>query len=72
MQKLLLDGKKYFLFGRNKDRCDFPLDHESCSRIHAALVYHKHLDRFFIIDQGSGEYVHVQLSLDSDRFVLVK
>ena len=56
IQKLLIDDKKYYLFGRNKDQCDFPLDHQSCSRLHAALIYHKHLDRFFIMDLGSSEW----------------
>ena len=32
---------------------DFCIDHSSCSRIHAALVYHKHLSRFFLVDLGS-------------------
>jgi nuclear inhibitor of protein phosphatase 1 len=68
LQKLLLDSKKCFLFGRNKDKCDFPLDHESCSRVHAALVYHKHLDRFFIIDQGSAHGTFVgSKKLESNR-----
>ena len=64
-QKLLIDDKKYYLFGRNKDQCDFPLDHQSCSRLHAALVYHKHLDRFFIMDLGSSEWGnagHIQVT----------
>lgn len=54
LQKLLIDEKDYYLFGRNTDVCDFPLQHESCSRVHAALVHHKHLKRPFLIDFGSG------------------
>lgn len=53
LQKLLIDEKSYYLFGRNKDSCDFFLQHDSCSRQHAALVYHKHLSRVFVIDLGS-------------------
>ena len=44
------------MFGRNKDSCDFPLPHQSCSRQHAALVYHKHLKRPFLMDLGSSKF----------------
>ncbi|XP_051892262.1 protein phosphatase 1, regulatory subunit 8a [Pristis pectinata] len=59
VEKLIIDEKKYYLFGRNPDICDFTIDHQSCSRIHAALVYHKHLKRVFIIDLNSthGTYL---------------
>ena len=55
-QKLLIDEKSYYLFGRNKDVCDFVLEHQSVSRVHAALVYHKHLDRPFLVDLGSSKF----------------
>ena len=55
LQKLLLDEKSCYIFGRNKE-CDFPLQHASCSRQHAALVYHKHLKRPFLIDLGSSKF----------------
>ena len=55
LQKLLIDEKPCYIFGRAKDICDFPLPHQSCSRQHAALVYHKHLNRPFLIDLGSSE-----------------
>ena len=55
LQKLLVDEKRCYLFGRDKDSCDFPLQHQSCSRQHAALVYHKHLNRPFLIDLGSSK-----------------
>lgn len=54
-QKLMIDEKKCYLFGRNVHLTDFCIDHASCSRVHAALVYHKHLDRFFLVDLGSSE-----------------
>ena len=57
LQKLLVDEKRCYLFGRDKDSCDFPLQHQSCSRQHAALVYHKHLNRPFLIDLGSSELI---------------
>ncbi|XP_077867049.1 LOW QUALITY PROTEIN: nuclear inhibitor of protein phosphatase 1-like [Saccoglossus kowalevskii] len=53
VEKLMVDEKKCYLFGRNPDVCDFCIDHQSCSRVHAALVYHKHLNRSFIIDLNS-------------------
>ena len=56
LQKLMIDEKKCYFFGRNKQLCDFRIDHASCSRVHAALVWHKHLTRPFLIDLGSSEY----------------
>ncbi|KAG5858044.1 hypothetical protein ANANG_G00025920 [Anguilla anguilla] len=35
VEKLIIDEKKYYLFGRNPDMCDFIIDHQSCSRVHA-------------------------------------
>lgn len=55
LQKLIIDEKKFYLFGRNPDLCDFTIDHQSCSRVHAALVYHKHLKRLFLIDLNSSK-----------------
>lgn len=55
LQKLIIDEKKYYLFGRNPDMCDFTIDHQSCSRVHAALVYHKHLKRVFLMDLNSSK-----------------
>ncbi|XP_066249324.1 nuclear inhibitor of protein phosphatase 1 [Euwallacea similis] len=53
IQKLMIDQKKCYLFGRNSQMNDFCIDHASCSRVHSALVWHKHLDRAFLIDLGS-------------------
>lgn len=53
VEKLIIDQKPYYLFGRNKEACDFNLEHTSCSRVHAALVFHKHLNRSFLIDLKS-------------------
>ncbi|KAL4657540.1 nuclear inhibitor of protein phosphatase 1 isoform X2 [Arapaima gigas] len=64
VEKLIIDEKKYYLFGRNPDVCDFTIDHQSCSRVHAALVYHKHLKRLFLIDLNSthGTFLgHIRL-----------
>lgn len=53
IQKLMIDEKKCYLFGRNTQLNDFVIDHASCSRVHSALVYHKHLNRAFLVDLGS-------------------
>ena len=55
IQKLMIDEKKSYFFGRNKDMCEFVIDHASCSRAHAVLLWHKHLNRSFLIDLGSSE-----------------
>jgi len=59
IQKLMIDEKRCYLFGRNAQLNDFCIDHGSCSRVHAALVYHKHLSRAFLVDLGSthGTYI---------------
>ncbi|KAK3761390.1 hypothetical protein RRG08_024257 [Elysia crispata] len=64
IQKLMIDEKKCYFFGRNKQLCDFTIDHSSCSRVHSALVWHRHLSRPFLIDLGSthGTYIgHIRL-----------
>ena len=63
-----MDEKPCYFFGRNHQLCDFPIDHQSCSRVHAALVWHKHMDRFFLIDLGSvhGTFIG-RIRLESDR-----
>ncbi|XP_064408271.1 protein phosphatase 1, regulatory subunit 8b [Latimeria chalumnae] len=64
IEKLIIDEKKYYLFGRNPDICDFTIDHQSCSRVHAALVYHRHLKRVFLVDLNSthGTFLgHIRL-----------
>jgi len=59
VQKLMIDEKKFYLFGRNRESVNFVVDHGSCSRVHAALVWHKHLERSFLVDLGSthGTYI---------------
>jgi len=53
IQKLMIDEKRCYLFGRNSQMNDFTIDHNSCSRVHSALVYHKNLSRCFLVDLGS-------------------
>ncbi|KAJ6640240.1 Nuclear inhibitor of protein phosphatase 1 [Pseudolycoriella hygida] len=49
----MIDEKKCYLFGRNPQLNDFCIDHSSCSRVHAAYVYHKHLNISYLVDLGS-------------------
>lgn len=53
IEKFIVDGKTHFFFGRQREYIDFVLDHTSCSRVHSVMVYHKNLDRMFLIDLGS-------------------
>ncbi|XP_074599740.1 nuclear inhibitor of protein phosphatase 1 [Brevipalpus obovatus] len=53
IQKLMIDDKKCYHFGRNPELNDVCIDHSSCSRVHAALVYHKALNRSFLVDLAS-------------------
>lgn len=57
IQKLMIDEKKCYLFGRNSQMNDFCIDHASCSRVHCTLVYHKILNRPFLVDLGSSELI---------------
>lgn len=53
-KKLMVDEKKVYMFGRNP-QVDVCIDHASCSRVHAAFVYHKHLERAFLVDLASSK-----------------
>ena len=70
MQKLMVDEKRCYLFGRNSQLNDFTVDHGSCSRVHAALVYHKHLGRTFLVDCGSTHGKNVFLFLAPKQLLL--
>ena len=37
---IALNGRSYYVLGRNSDTCDVVVDHSSASRMHAALVHH--------------------------------
>lgn len=68
IQKLMIDEKKCYLFGRNAQMNDFCIDHASCSRVHAALVWHKHLNRAFLVDLGSTHGTFIgSLRLESNK-----
>ncbi|MCP9257978.1 5'-nucleotidase [Dirofilaria immitis] len=53
IQKLMVDEKRAYFFGRNPKQCDFVVEHASCSRVHAVLIYHKFLQRFALVDMNS-------------------
>jgi len=55
VQKLMVDEKRCYLFGRNSQMNDFCIDHASCSRVHSAFVYHKHLNIAYLVDLGSSK-----------------
>jgi len=53
IQKLLIDEKGCYKFGRNAAECDFLVEHNSASRVHALLLFHKVLSRFALVDLES-------------------
>lgn len=55
IQKLMVDEKKCYLFGRIPQLNDFVINHASASRVHAAFVYHKHLNITYLVDLGSSK-----------------
>ena len=57
IQKLMIDEKKCYLFGRYPPMNDFVIDHASCSRVHSAFVYHKHLNIAYLVDLGSSKII---------------
>lgn len=54
LQKLMIDDKRAYYFGRNPTQVDFVVDHASASRVHAVLIFHKFLGRAFLVDLGSS------------------
>lgn len=45
--------KSHYLVGRNSDVCDIIADHQSLSRVHAALLFHPGMKKFFLHDNNS-------------------
>lgn len=38
IESITLEGKNYFVFGANQQKCDYVLRHHSISRVHAAFL----------------------------------
>ena len=83
IEKLLIDEKKYYIFGRNNEMCDFITNHASCSRAHAAILYHKILKKAFVVDLKSAHgtflgykrlepHVPIQLPADIQVFLYIQ
>lgn len=71
VQKLMIDEKKCYLFGRNAQLNDFCTDHASCSRVHAAFVFHKNLQICYLVDLGSSKHQPRESSSHDIIFLLV-
>lgn len=54
IQKILIDEKRAYYFGRNPKQVDIVVEHASCSRVHALMLYHGTLKRFALVDMGSS------------------
>ena len=67
---MIIDEKPCYLFGRNKDLCDFHLEHTSSSRFHSVLIYHKHLKRSFLVDLKSSKYILKEENYGHNYFVV--
>merc|ERR1711990_696387 len=48
-----LCDKSHYLVGRNSDVCDIVADHASLSRVHAAILFHPGMKKFFVHDNNS-------------------
>uniref|UniRef100_A0A914XTN6 FHA domain-containing protein n=1 Tax=Panagrolaimus superbus TaxID=310955 RepID=A0A914XTN6_9BILA len=59
LQKLFVDELPVYYFGRNVELCEIPVEHASCSRVHAVLLFHKHLKRFALVDLNSSHGTYV-------------
>lgn len=53
----MVDERKYYVFGRVAKEVDIAIEHASCSRYHAALIYHQHMQRYFLVDLESSKRV---------------
>uniref|UniRef100_A0A1I7YJP3 FHA domain-containing protein n=1 Tax=Steinernema glaseri TaxID=37863 RepID=A0A1I7YJP3_9BILA len=54
IQKVMIDERNVYYFGRNPKLSDIVAEHSSISRVHAALIYHRNLKRFALVDMGSA------------------
>jgi hypothetical protein len=71
IKKLMIDEKNCYFFGRNKDTVDFVIDHASWSRVHAVLLWHKSLNRSFIVDLNSGIQMKIFIFILNYIFIIL-
>ncbi|KAK6055804.1 FHA domain protein [Cooperia oncophora] len=72
IQKLMVDEKRAYYFGRNPKQVDFAVEHASCSRVHALLLYHGILKRFALVDMESSHGTYLgNIRLEPLRVVFV-
>ncbi|KAE9419058.1 hypothetical protein Angca_003393 [Angiostrongylus cantonensis] len=72
IQKLMIDEKSTYYFGRNPKQVDFAVEHASCSRVHALLLYHGVLNRFALVDMDSSHGTYLgTIRLEPLRVVFV-
>ncbi|ETN78186.1 FHA domain protein [Necator americanus] len=72
IQKLMIDEKPAYYFGRNPKQVDFAVEHASCSRVHALLLYHGILKRFALVDMESSHGTFLgQVRLEPLKVVFV-
>jgi nuclear inhibitor of protein phosphatase 1 len=55
IQKLMVDDKRCYLFGRNKQFNNFVILHRPHSCAHITLIYNKNLNRAILTDLGIRE-----------------
>eukprot|EP01084_Bolivina_argentea_P085939 155351_1 len=55
LNKISLNTKSHFIFGRDQQSVDIPTLHPSCSRIHAVLQHRKN-GQWFLFDFGSTHF----------------
>jgi smad nuclear-interacting protein 1 len=81
LDPIVIHEKSFYLFGRDREVCDVPLDHLSCSSQHAVIVHRQvgHKDKLtglksfvvkpYIIDLGSrnGTFLN-SVRLDDSRY----
>eukprot|EP01063_Lacrimia_lanifica_P005294 TRINITY_DN1304_c0_g1_i2.p1 TRINITY_DN1304_c0_g1~~TRINITY_DN1304_c0_g1_i2.p1 ORF type:complete len:420 (+),score=204.03 TRINITY_DN1304_c0_g1_i2:63-1262(+) len=52
-ETVMVDVSPYYLFGRNVDVCDVPLEHPSISRVHCAVIHHES-GSVYVMDLGAA------------------
>lgn len=82
LEPYYLHRQPYYLFGRDRDIADIPLDHPSCSKQHAVIVYREIVSQDketlkktstikpYVMDLGSthGTFLN-DVKLDDKRYV---